>query len=439
MVKRALTSVSVLCLAATCIPAQSTYGTLLGTVQDASGGVVPGANVTATELNTNTEKQAITDAHGDYQIPNLLPGQYEVSVLALGFKKFLRRNVLLGPRAEVRIDVPLEVGTTTSEIQVTTATPVITTETATVRDVQQGQEIEALPMNYRGKSTTPLNAIVTLPGITTDSTGPTGSNGVSIAGSHPGQNEFTVDGFSVTSPLRNGPTPEMFPSTEQISQVKVTSQLATAEYGQVGDVTFITKSGTNEYHGSAFEYFQNDALDATPDFANGKPKKRDNTFGGSISGPVWLPKIYNGKNRTFFFFDWEGNRQHSAAPVTNNVPTQTMRNGDLSALCSSYDPAGVCATPGGTQLKNPFTGTPFPHNQIPSSMINPVSQKVLSTFYPLPNQPNANPLNTNNNFSVNAPQPITANLYDIRVDQNLSTKQSLFVRWSSKDFSSEVP
>ena len=125
----------------------------------------------------------------------------------------------------------------------TTATPVITTETATVRDVQQGQEIEALPMNYRGKSTTPLNAIVTLPGITTDSTGPTGSNGVSIAGSHPGQNEFTVDGFSVTSPLRNGPTPEMFPSTEQISQVKVTSQLATAEYGQVGDVTFITKAG----------------------------------------------------------------------------------------------------------------------------------------------------------------------------------------------------
>ena len=119
----------------------------------------------------------------------------------------------------------------------------------------------------------------------------------------------------------------MFPSTEQIAEVKVTSELATAEYGQVGDVTFVTKGGTNQYHGSLFEYFQNDALDATPDFANGKPKKRDNTFGGSFSGPVWIPKIYNGKDRTFFFFDWEGNRQHSAAPVTNNVPTAAMRGG----------------------------------------------------------------------------------------------------------------
>jgi hypothetical protein len=439
MVRRAITSIAVLCLAAACMPAQSTYGTLLGTVQDASGGVVPKATVTVTELNTNAQKSTASDAHGEYEVLNLLPGQYEVAVIASGFKKFVRRGVLLGPRTEVRVDVPLEVGTTSSAIEVTAATPVITTETATVRDVQEGPEVKGLPMNYRGKSTTPLNAIITLPGITVDSTGPTGSNGVSIDGSHPGQNEFTVDGFSVTSPLRNGPTPEMFPSTEQVAEVKVTSQLATAEYGQVGDVTFITKGGTNDYHGSLFEYFQNDALDATPDFANGKPKKRDNTFGGSLSGPVWLPKIYDGKNKTFFFFDWEGNRQHSAAPITNNVPTQAMRNGDLSALCSSYDAAGVCATPGDTQLKNPFTGAPFPHNQIPASMINPVSQKVLSTFYPLPNQPNANPLNTNNNFSVNAPQPITVNLYDIRVDQNLSTKQSLFVRWSSKDFRSEVP
>jgi hypothetical protein len=439
MVTRAITLVSLLFLLGSRLPAQSTYGTILGTANDVSGGVVPAASVTVTNLNTNTDKTTTTDAHGDFQMPNLLPGRYEVSASATGFRTFVRRGIVLEPRAEVRVNLPLEVGSTTSQIEVTAATPVITTETATVRDVEMGQELKTLPMNYRGRSTSPLAAITTLPGITVDNSGPTGSNGVSIAGSHPGQNEFTVDGFSVTSPLRNGPTPEMFPSTEQIAEVKVTSELAPAEYGQVGDVTFVTKGGTNQYHGSLFEYFQNDALDATPDFAHGKPKKRDNTFGGSFSGPVLIPKVYNGKDRTFFFFDLEGNRQHSASPVTNNVPTAAMRAGDFSSLCGSYDSAGNCASAGGTQLYNPLAGTPFPRNQIPANLINPVSQKVLSTFYPLPNQPNASALNTNNNYSINAPQPVTANLYDIRVDQNLTSKQSLFARWSSKNYSSEVP
>ena len=111
--------------------------------------------MTVTDLNTNTEKTTTTDAHGDYEMPNLLPGRYEVSASAAGFRKFVRRGIVLEPRAEVRVDLPLEVGTTTSQIEVTAATPVITTETATVRDVQEGQEVKALPMNYRGRSTTP--------------------------------------------------------------------------------------------------------------------------------------------------------------------------------------------------------------------------------------------------------------------------------------------
>lgn len=419
------------------ILAQSTNGTLLGTVTDVSGAVVPKAAVSVTETRTNVTHASSANEHGDYEITNLLPGNYEVAVSAPGFRRFIRRGIGLEPRSAVRVDAALEVGTTETAVEVTAAAPVITTETATVADVEKNQELTQLPINFRGRSTSPLNAITTLPGVQVDSGGP--AFGISIAGSNPSQNEFTVDGFSVSSVRNNGPTFEMFPSAEQISEVKVTSELASAEYGQIGDISFIGKGGTNDFHGSLFEYFQNDAMDAIPAFANGKPKKRANTFGGSIGGPVLIPKLFNGHNRTFFFFDWEGNRQRSAALVTNNVPTASMIAGDFSALCSSYTGAGVCADAGGKQLVNPLTGTPFPHNQIPSGMLNPVSQKVLSTFYPAANVPNAGPLDTRNNFRTNAPQSITANLYDIRVDQNLTNSQSLFVRWSSKRLTRETP
>jgi hypothetical protein len=438
MSKRLSIVVCMLALSAASALAQSTYGTLLGTVKDATGAVVPDASIVVTEVTTNNNKTGVANARGDYEIPNLLPGSYEISVSAPGFKKFVRRGVLLEPRAEVRVDASLEVGATETAVEVMAAAPVITTETATVSDVEKSQELSQLPINFRGVSTTPLNAISTIPGIQVDSGGATGGNAISIAGNHPAQNEFTVDGFSVTSPRFNGPTTEMFPSTEQISEIKVTEQLAAAEYGQIGDVSFIGKSGTNQYHGSLFEYFQNDKLDAIPGFANGKPKKRANTFGGSIGGPVRLPK-FNGKDHTFFFFDWEGNRQRSATPITDSVPTSAMRSGDLSALCGSYDSAGVCTDPKGSQLVNPFTGSPFPNNKIPNGMLNPVSQKVLSTYYPNPNSPNAGPLDVNNNFRFNAPQPITTNLYDIRIDQNLSSKQSLFGRWSWKRSTSTYP
>ncbi len=196
----------------------------------------------------------------------------------------------------------------------------------------------------------------------------------------------------------------LFSSTEEVAELKVTSQLAPAEYGQVGDISFVGKGGTNAYHGSLIEYLQNDALDAIPGFANGKPQKRANTVGSSIGGLIRLPH-YNGKDRTFFFFDYKGNRQRASSAVTQNVPTQAMLKGDFSALCSSYNPSGVCTDPKGTQLVNPFTGQPYRNNQIPSGQFNRVSENVLSAFYPSANFANANPLETNDNFRINFPVP----------------------------------
>lgn len=439
MLKQAGQLFVMLCLLVTPLAAQSTYGSLLGTVMDPTGAAVAGAQITTTEVNTGIQKTAVSDSHGDYQVFNLLPGNYQVAVVATNFERFVRRGVTLGPRAEVRVDASLHVGSSTTSIEVTAAEPVITTETATVSDLQAGREVKDLPLNVRGTSTTPLYAVTLLPGVQVDSSGPTGSNGISIAGSHAAQNEFTVDGFSVSDVLRNGPTPEMFPSTELVSQVKVTSELAPAEYGQVGDVTFTTKGGTNQFHGSLFEYLQNDAVNAIPKFANSIPKLDANTFGGSVGGPVWLPKLYKGTNRTFFFFDWESNRQRSANSVVNDVPTSQMRSGDLSGLCSTYDSSGICTDPKGTQLVNPLTGSPFANNKIPGNQITTVSTNVLNTFYPLPNQPNASPVNTVNDYSKNVAAPVSTNLYDIRVDQNITSKQSMFVRWSAKTLSNQVP
>jgi len=205
--------------------------------------------------------------------------------------------------------------------------------------------------------------------------------------------------------------------------------VASAEYGAMSDVTFISKGGSNRFHGSLFEYLQNDALDAIPAFANGKPKKRDNDFGGSIGGPVRLPH-YDGRDHTFFFFDWESNRQRSASAITQNVPTAAMRSGDFSALLPT------------TQLYNPLTGAAFTNNQIP---INSTAAKFLSTFYPpantapVPSTEVPLALNTANNFRKNFAAPVTANLFDVRIDQNLTKKQSIFGRISWKNLAVDRP
>lgn len=425
---RKFASVSaVLLLAGLPAIAQSTYGTILGTVKDPSGAVVPNTHVSVTEVETNISKSATTNNLGDYEIPNLLPGSYDVSVEVLGFKKFARRGVLLDPRATVRADATLEVGEARTAVEVISAPPVVTTETATVSDAQRNREIEQLPINFRAVDPSPLQVVINLPGVQEDPSGR-----LMVSGSRQSQNEVSLDGFSVTG-FFNGPAQRYLPSTEAVSEVKVVSGLGDAEYGQVGDISFVGKGGSNDFHGSLFEYLQNSSLDAIPLFATRVPPKVANDFGGSIGGPVIIPHHYNGRNRTFFFFDWESNRFNTSQVITDSVPTAAMRKGDFSALCASFDSKGICTDPKGTQLTNPFNGQPFPSNNI-SSLINPVSQKITDTFFPLPNHPNPNPGDVSANFRTTGRSPRRTNLFDIRMDQNLTSKQSIFGRFSWKHF-----
>jgi hypothetical protein len=433
MLKRLMSVLFVMLLCDGAALAQSIYGTLLGTVTDTSGAVVPNASVVVTEQNTNVSRSGATDTGGDYQLPNLLPGTYRVSVRAPGFKEFIKDGVILDSRAIVRVDVRVEVGSAQTSVEVQAAAPVITTETASVSHVESNNVVQQLPTNYRALDTSPLNIVYTIPGVNVDS-----GYDISIGGDNPQQNDYTVDGFTSTSVMNAGPNFEQFPSTEGVAELKVTTEVAPAEYSEMGNIEFSTKGGTNQFHGTLFEYLQNSAVDAIPDFSSGKPPLRKNDFGGSIGGPVILPH-YDGKNRTFFFFDYEGNRQSGMRGIADDVPTQAMRQGDFSALCSSYSAAGLCASPGGTQLVNPLNGSPFANNQIPSGMITSVSANVLNTFYPLPNAPNANPLDTTNNSIENGSSLFSTDMIDWRIDQNISGKQSMFFHYTYKNVPSESP
>jgi hypothetical protein len=228
--------------------------------------------------------------------------------------------------------------------------------------------------------------------------------------------DFTLDGVSTINVRNNGANQNMYPSSELLSEFRVSSVNNNAEFAQVGDVTVTTKSGSNEFHGSLFEYFQNAALDATTYGATEKQAKVWNTFGGSLGGPVVIPKLYTGKNKTFFFADYEGNRHPGSTLEQYSVPTAAMRAGDLTDL------------PGGSAV-DPQTGAPFPNNQIPANRISSVSSKVLSQVYPLPNFDSGS---TFNNYHTLIPTPITTNGYDIRIDHYITPTQQIFGRWSWK-------
>ncbi len=414
------------------LKAQSTNGTVLGTVKDSSGGAVPAAQVAVINSETNVGKTVLTDNDGSYEILGLLPGTYDVRVEAKGFASSVQRGFVLSARASIRVDVTLNVGSLTTKVEVTGDTPMITTENGTIANHLSTEEVKDLPLNFRGTySGGAIFLVSMLPGVQTDN----GYN-LTLAGGHTSMNEVTVDGFSIMSSRFNNGITQLLPSTETISEISVTSELGNAEVGQVGQISFIGHGGTNTYHGSLFEYFQNDALDAVPLFAQGKAQKRANDFGGAIGGPVRLPG-YHGTDRTFFFFDWESNRNHTSNSIVEGVPTADMRGGNFSALCSSYDSSGVCNSLTGITLRNPFTGQPYPKNTIPPAQINSVSQNVLNTFYPP--APNFNSGDITSNYRLILPAPSNSNQFDIRIDEKLTDKQLLWGRYNYRRGNSLSP
>src|SRR3981081_3749709 len=272
---------------------QSTFGDIFGVVKDPSQGTVLAAQVVLTRVEDKSEHSATTDADGAFHFVNLRPGHYDLAITAPGFAEFKISSAQLDARQTVRFDVALKLASAAQTVEVGGESgPVINTENATIGDSKSFQQITSLPVNYRGATTSPLAMLATVPGAQQDANG-----NVSVGGGLPSQVQYSVDGSSTVNIRQNGALGNMNPSSELISEFKVTQFNNNAEFAQLGDVTITTKSGGQAYHASLFEYLQNSALDATTYGEGVKPHKAFNTFGGSFSGPVRIPYLLTGTPR----------------------------------------------------------------------------------------------------------------------------------------------
>src|SRR5262245_53980137 len=395
------------------LAAQSIYATLVGVVTDPSGAVVPGATITVTHAGTQVVRATVSDTVGSYQVANLDAGEYTITITLDGFADAVRQISLLA-RQTVRADMRLALAGASEQVQVTAERPVIETDSATIGSSTSGDQIAKLALNFRATNNTSPIVVATLAqGVQQDRAGQ-----ISIAGALPFMTSFSIDGISSQRTRGGGPSRELFPSVESIEELKVSAASNNAEFMQVTDITTTSKSGTNVLHGSTFWFFQDSALDGvtqfTPRTGAGdpiKPKVRTNAFGASAGGPVI-------RNRTFFFATFEGVRRPNETTLSQLLPPDAFRRGDLSSISRP--------------LMNPFIGQPYPNNQIP---IHPASARILQDLYETQNQPTGASLSSPN-FITNADGDFRQNGFDLRGDQSLSKNQKLFARLSIKDVES---
>jgi len=399
--------------------AQSTFASIVGVVKDPTGLVIPDAKITLFSLEEQSARDAASEMDGSFQFLNVKPGRYEITAAAAGFTTLKLGSVQLEARQTLRADLSLKVHTGSEFIEVGDTAPMINTESATLAESKDFIQISQLPVNYRGATTSSMAMLTTVPGTQQDANG-----NVSIGGGLPSQVQYSVDGASTVNIRQNGALANMNPSSELISEFKVSQFNNNAEFAQLGDVTIATKSGGDHFHGSAFEYLQNSALDATTYGFPSKPHKAFNTFGGSLGGPLRIPHLTGNTPHTFFFVAYEGNRRRTVTPLFLNVPTPAMRAGNLNELTGVYG-----------RVVDPLTGQPFANNTIPANRVSATSASLLQNYLTqLPNSPAAGA-----NYLQQTPTPSNTDGYDIRVDHTLTAKQSLYVRWSAKNISTTLP
>jgi hypothetical protein len=387
-----------LCVVSLPARAQTAAGEITGLVEDRNGGAVPGATITVTDIRTNLQRVVVSTGDGVYTAPSLAPGEYRLDVEVPGFKPVRREGIRLATGEKVRVDFDLSVGAVQEQVTVVADAPIVRAETASLGMVVENEQVVQLPLN--GRLFITLAAIV--PGVAL----PPNSVLPRINGGRPRTNEYLFDGISVLQPEPGQVA--YYPIVDAIQEFKIESNSPPAEFGRFngGVVNLTTKSGGNAFQGSVFEFFRNEHLNARNFFQSAsqvKPQYRRNQYGGMLGGPVV-------KDRTFFFADYQGQRQRVARTVTSTVPTLLQRQGLFTEAIAGrvpviYDPA---TTSGSSR-------SPFPGNTIPRSAIDPVALALLDR-YPLPTS-----AGTSNNYSRTANETVDQEQGDVRLDHRFAT------------------
>jgi Carboxypeptidase regulatory-like domain len=405
-------------LAAGRLAAQSTFGEILGTVHDSSGAVVAGGQVTLANTGTGSIRTEVTDENGNYSFKNIDVGTYTLTLTAQGFEKESLPAIQLTARETRRLDATLKPGADSQTVVVMDdPTPVITTDVSNLAETKAGDELVELPVAIYSRSTgstSPISTLTTEAGVQTDDSGELAVDGTTAA-----LLSVTIDGISSVGVEYSGPVNEMFPSFNSIEEIRVSESNNSAEFGGVADITTVSKAGTNHFHGGVFENNENTAYNSNDIFALSKPKIIMNDFGGTLGGPVKIPHLMNGSDNTFFFVSYEGLRLPRETPIVLSVPSMNMRNGNLTSYLAGQ---------GVTAIYEPDGVTPLDPSNVPVSQI---SAQLLQVLMPTPNLGSAD--SYANNYQINFPSPISSNQGDVRLDRTISSRQTIFARFSYKN------
>lgn len=427
------------------LSAQTALGTITGTVSDPTGAPVPNVDVTARAVTTGLTYKGQTNDSGVYVIPNVPIGQFTVTASATGFKQVQQTGINVEVSQRLRVDMRMEVGNVSESIDVTAEIPRIQTEDSSLGTVVESKRIQDLPLNGRHV----FNLVKVVPGVVPRSNSTDGFAEVNnqtfsqirINGGPAYGNQFFLDGVSNTAAVHNEIS--VVPMADSVLEFRVETNALKAEYGQTagGVVNAVTRSGGNELHGSLYEFLRNDALDARnafstqPDPRTGRIKQvlRYNQYGGTAGGPVYIPKLYDGRNRTFFFTGWEQWRWRSTGnPQIGTVATPEQRSGDFSRtfdargnLIPIYDPATTRPNPNGSG----FIRDVFPGNIVPSNRFDALSMRVLP-YMPLPNATPTDPITNVNNFVSLAKSTSDQTVFTGRIDHRFTETDNIFFRYS---------
>ncbi|QNI30589.1 TonB-dependent receptor [Alloacidobacterium dinghuense] len=398
---------------------------LVGTVVDPTGAPISGANVTAVNEETKVVYPGATNAEGYYSITFIVPGTYDIAVEQSGFNKLTKTGLVLTINQALRTDFNLTVGSTTASVTVSATMPAIATDDATLGETFDTKAVEDLPLIGHNALEVAATASNVMIGPTSNYSGvPPGEDFIG-AGQREIQNSLNLDGVSIMNNLIS--LAPARPSTDMISEVQMQSGNYTAQYGSyLGlHINLISKSGTNSLHGAVYDYIQNTALNAAPFFnPQGAPTpiQHYNQYGFDLGGPVYIPKIYNGRNKTFFFASYEKINQ-----------VQQSNQGPVSTLTSAMEAGDFSFLNGSQQLYDPYTGQPYPSNQIPASELNtPAGQiaKNIEQYIAPPNLPGST-----NNLNVNYPANLFIKQSLDRIDENIGEHVRLFVRYHWQNLS----